>query len=238
MSRLEIDWRPIEVWPAALRTDRKLSPFTASWRDTLGVLGRELDHLGADRCTLQLALPAGSFTKDGYLKANARTPDHPGVVISFTSVHGPLTYHTDVYNDGWYVSANEGRRGWRGNVRAIALGLEGLRKFGRYGIATKGEQYQGWKALGSGLALPEHAAFTPEQACRVFFDLLADVGWWSEGDTPGSVLDEAQNGDPAGSLKAGYRNAAKIHHPDTQGGDRTRFEALDESWRVLQGLAS
>ncbi len=45
------------------------------------------------------------------------TASHPGVVVSFAS------------------------------VRAIALALEALRKVDRFGVARRGEQYRGWKAL-------------------------------------------------------------------------------------------
>lgn len=39
---------------------------------------------------------------------------------------------------------------WQDNVRAIALGLEALRKVDRYGIGKRGEQYVGWRALPAG----------------------------------------------------------------------------------------
>jgi hypothetical protein len=58
--------------------------------------------------------------------------------VSFESRHGPLEYATDVFDD------------WQDNVRAIALGLEALRRVDRYGIAKRGEQYRGWKQLEAG----------------------------------------------------------------------------------------
>jgi hypothetical protein len=39
---------------------------------------------------------------------------------------------------------------WQDNLRAIALGLEALRKVERYGIANRGEQYAGWAQLTAG----------------------------------------------------------------------------------------
>jgi hypothetical protein len=34
---------------------------------------------------------------------------------------------------------------WQDNLRAVALGLEALRRVERYGIAQRGEQYAGWR---------------------------------------------------------------------------------------------
>jgi hypothetical protein len=41
---------------------------------------------------------------------------------------------------------------WQDNLRAIALGLEALRKVDRYGITKNSEQYTGWKQLEAGPA--------------------------------------------------------------------------------------
>ena len=70
-------------------------------------------------------------------RANA-SPKSPAVVIAFESKHGPLQYATDAFTH------------WQANVRAVALGLEALRRVERYGITKHGEQYTGWKQLGSG----------------------------------------------------------------------------------------
>lgn len=242
---MELRVRPIEgAWPGPFTAPRAHSPFTGSWSSTVEILEREVKALGGDRVVLQLAVAERDCRLDGWVRADAR-PEHPGAIITFDSRHGPLRFATDRYQ-----SASWKRNpipGWQANVRAIALALEGLRKFERYGITRGGEQYTGWKQLPSGLALPEHASMPPEQAAGVFFDLVGDVTvgagssgpmpYWSGGDSPGSVLDEAKSGDPAGALERGYRLAAKIHHPDATGGNASRFAALEEAWRVLRGLA-
>ncbi len=71
---------------------------------------------------------------DGMLYANAR-PARPGIILSFESKHGPLSYPCDTFND------------WQANLRAIAMSLEHLRAVDRYGVTKRGEQYAGWKSL-------------------------------------------------------------------------------------------
>ncbi|MDQ6948078.1 MAG: molecular chaperone DnaJ [Actinomycetota bacterium] len=140
--------RPIDEWPGALTPEgqRTDSPFRASWSDTVELLEREVRHLAGPTATVvvQLAVTEGDCRLDGWIKANAR-PAHPGVVLAFDSKHGPLRYSTDKHRSSasWFLP------GWQANVRAVALGLEALRKVDRYGIARGGEQYRGWKAIPS-----------------------------------------------------------------------------------------
>lgn len=97
---------------------------------------------------------------DGQLRASAR-PASPGIILAFESRHGPLKYASDTFDD------------WQANVRAIALGLEALRRVDRYGITRRGEQYTGWRQLTSGPA----ATITPDEA-RAIFDEYP--GGWRE----------------------------------------------------------
>jgi hypothetical protein len=98
------------------------------------LLERELRALRAKNIVIQAAVTDQDIRNDGWLRANAR-PEHPGVILTFDSRHGPLSYPCDAFND------------WQANVRAIALALEALRKVDRYGVTKRGEQYTGWKAL-------------------------------------------------------------------------------------------
>jgi hypothetical protein len=131
--------RPLSSWPGPMDVERtrRVSPFTAPWRDTASRLGHELGKLGARTPVLEVAVAPADFRRDGYPRAAARA-DHPGVVLSLPeTVHGPLRYFTDEFDR------------WQDNVRAIALSLEALRKVDRYGVARRGEQYRGWTALPS-----------------------------------------------------------------------------------------
>lgn len=131
---MRIRCRPQTDFPSEFHARSQPNRFGAGWRETRRLLEHELDHLGAHEVVIELALGEGDLRLDGWPYADARTA-HPGVVLSFDSRHGPLRYGTDAFPT------------WQANVRAIALGLEALRKVERYGIGKRGEQYVGWKAL-------------------------------------------------------------------------------------------
>lgn len=131
--------RPLQGWPSEFSRTRRGRTFSAGWTSTMALLERELACLGAENGVIELAVTESDLRIDGWPYAHAR-PEHPGVIVSFDSEHGPLRYGTDAFPD------------WQENVRAIALGLEALRKVDRYGIGKRGEQYAGWKALESGSA--------------------------------------------------------------------------------------
>jgi hypothetical protein len=122
-------------------------PFSSSWSSTRDLLDRELRHLNARNVVLELDVRENQIRLDGQLRADASATS-TAVRIAFESTHGPLVYATDRYGyDGWdRPRAN----GWQDNVRAIALGMEALRKVDRYGITKRGEQYRGFKAIGDG----------------------------------------------------------------------------------------
>ncbi len=132
--------RPLTTWPGGAMTphaDRRRSPFSAGFSATTELLRRELDHLGADLAVLELAIGEGDIRLDGLPRAAARAA-HSGVVLSFASDHGPLRYAVDRFDR------------WQDNLRAIALGLESLRRVDRYGMSGDGQQYRGWLALEAG----------------------------------------------------------------------------------------
>jgi hypothetical protein len=134
---------PIDAWPLPDTRNRSYPPFTATYRQTELLLHRELGQIGARGPVVMQVVTrngANDLRRDGALRAQAKI-EHPGVRLSFESKHGPLTYATDAF-DGTYS-----RPAWQQNLRAIALGLEALRKVDRYGIARSGEQYRGWRAI-------------------------------------------------------------------------------------------
>lgn len=202
--------RPIEQWPDQLLTDgqRRWTPFEAQWHQTVDLLSREVEALGTREAVLQLAITERDCRLDGWIRADAK-PAHPGVILSFESKHGPLCYSTDRFKGGG------GRLGWQANVRAIALGLEALRKVDRYGIARSGEQYRGWNALPSGTAMP--TALTIESAIAFLHEHAPGVEW--DYDQPDQV-------------QRAYRAAAARLHPD-RGGDPADFRRLTEARDLL-----
>jgi hypothetical protein len=201
--------RPIVAWPGDLTpwAARRVAPFRSSYATTLLLLQRELDLLGARAAVLQLAITENDLRNtDGMPRAGAK-PKHPGVVVTFVSKHGPLQYATDEFTS------------WQDNLRAIALGLEALRKVQRYGITHSGEQYTGFRALEapSGLTIDDAArtlaAFTDDE--MKFEDLLTEVGALGKEWT-----------------RAAYRTAAKRRHPDV-GGSHSDWLRLEQAYRLL-----
>lgn len=135
---------PIREWPGNLTPPgrRQVSKFTvragSGWSrkptplsSTLGVLDTELSMLKAKGTELLVAIAASDFRLDGKPRATARA-EHPGVILSFDSKVGHLSYPCDTFTT------------WQDNLRAIALALEALRKVDRYGVTTHGEQYRGF----------------------------------------------------------------------------------------------
>jgi hypothetical protein len=198
-TRTAFTYRPLSTWPGPRTAprDRRSSPFSAKWAITVELVDRECAHLAAAAAVIEIALDERHFRLDGLPRATAPQPVDPGVVLSLPrSMHGPLRYSCDGFTR------------WQDNVRAIALGLESLRRVERYGIAKRGEQYAGWKQL------PETTMSAHERLRRV----LLDAGL------------HAPHGD--GTIP---RRALKVAHPDA-GGDPDVFrDEILPAYQLLTG---
>lgn len=225
---MSLDWRvvPIKKWPGEQTPERRTSLFSRAvtagkptyeggsgtytrrvsgvdWDKTVRDLERELDHLEATGIVLQMNVVQRDIRGDGWIRANAR-PEHPGVIISFTSrTLGPLSYPCDTYDD------------WQANVRAIMLSLEALRAVDRHGVTKRGEQYQGFTQIGAGKLI-----MTPQLAAEI----LTDVE--NLGGDPTDLLAAAV------AVKYTYREAVKKAHPDA-GGSAETFQRVQEAKEVL-----
>lgn len=229
---MNITYRPIGAdWPGQRTQARQYARFVrhgryvegegykpgtkVPWGDTLRLLEHELDELEADDMVLQIDVREDQISsRSGMPRADARIRD-PAVIISFKSKHGPLRYFCDQFTD------------WQDNVRAIALGLEALRKVERYGITHRGEQYAGWKALPPSSGTVEGAIFRfggPEDAARFIMKLAGDHASLQAMREDKIYRDEV------------FKRAAKKAHPDT-GGNRNDWDNLVEARRVLEGTA-
>lgn len=175
--------------PAAAR----VSTFSAAWTSTLNLLDLELFKLSASNVVMQLDVAEKDLRLDGELRANAR-PGDPAVRLLFDSRHGPLGYACDRF------------RSWQENVRAIALGLEALRKIDRYGIGS-GQQYKGYRAIEGA-----PAAMTVAEAEQVL---------------------QSMGGGPIAPYAKLLRRARAAAHPDRWGGDRTHWDRAEQAARVL-----
>lgn len=207
---MNVVFRPIAVWPGQLTPDRQRrdTPFYARIDETWRLLEKEVEQVrafGGGELVVQLALDESQIRLDGRPRAGAQ-PTHPGVIVSFESRYGPLQYATDVFTH------------WHANLRAIALGLEALRKVDRYGISKRGEQYTGWRALPAGNG---HHPFRSIEEAASFIAGHA-------GCSASAVLGADPN-----ILQIAYRRAARELHPDT-GGDTALFARLQEAKRLLE----
>ena len=178
--------------------------FDTAWWITEELLLSEVAKLGGKNLVLELDATDRDIRLDGRLRANARLAS-PAVRIAFDSKHGPLTYATDRFMT------------WKDNVRAIALGLEALRKVDRYGISKRGEQYTGYRAIGAGSGATAMGGMTHDQALAVVAGLT--------------------DREVAKDLKSAYRSAQANAHPDRRGGDRTAWDQLERAAKAL-GLLS
>lgn len=134
---IHVTFRPLPPVPR-VEGPRRRSPFKATYGTTLAELDRELRMLDAENVTIQVTVRSERMIRrDGWLQDRALVDDS-AVVLSFDSKHGPLRYETAEFHH------------WQDNLRAIALGLEALRKVDRYGITKSGQQYKGWRELPSG----------------------------------------------------------------------------------------
>jgi hypothetical protein len=192
---------------------RRASQFSAEWKDTLALLAREVELLGGEDITIELEVLPGAIRLDGLgLKAHQQ-PASPAVVVSFETEHGVLTYPNDALDSPtWRNTA-----GWRHNVRGVALTLEGLRAIERYGASDRGQQYTGYAALPAGAMAM--GGLTRAGAIEVF---ASHAG----------LPVEHFNTDPE-SLRHTFRQARAKVHPDRVGGDRAKWDALEEAATVL-----
>lgn len=224
-----LTFRPLKTRPPGWKTAeaaRPPSPFDATYSATLELLDRELRHLDATAVFLQLDIDDADVRIDGQIRANAN-PNHPGVMLTIeTRRHGVLVYDCDAFSRRYWRG---NRPAWQDNLRAIALGLEALRRVERYGIAERGQQYAGFRELGAGMpmgsgkmSLDEAARLLADTACEAFGDDWVDAETLLAVGAP----------DHESLVRGAYRDAVQVHHPD-RGGDPETFQRLTEARDLL-----
>lgn len=198
LIRLGVTLRPFDDPP---KSGGQGSPFDAPLSATLEVLARELRALDAKRIVLQVGYREQDLRLDGMPRANAQM-QHSAVALSFESKYGPLRYETNEFKPRYLYSGRQ--EGWQQNLRAIALGMEALRKVDRYGVSKRGQQYRGWRQIEAKSSAPEDTIATVQDA-RAFLD------------------------EHGGSFKA----AASKLHPDKPDGDAGLFRAAVRARELL-----
>lgn len=198
---MDFQFRPIDRWPSEHKAAVAVrSLFRAPYTDTMELLRREIEMLDGRHPVVMLDLGESEIRRDGLPRAGAR-PRSPGVIVAFESKYGPLKYLCDRFTE------------WQDNLRAIALGLEALRRVDRYGITKRGEQYTGWKAL------PPGDGFSDAEAAARFVSEHSGV--------PVTTILGARE-----SAVSAWRLAAKRLHPDG-GGDADAFRRLQRARELL-----
>lgn len=189
----------LQRWPRPITAGRKRSPFDAPFSETLRVLERELKYLRAKDILFQTWHAPADIRQDGWPRSSARKPCDPGVILTAgkTAV-GPQQWACDRFDD------------YEDNIRAIALGLEALRRVDRYGITKSGEQYRGFAALPAPPSASDHAA-TLRRHAKVAPDFPIRT---------------------AVDVEIVYRSAAMATHPD-RGGDPKAFQTVTEARDAL-----
>lgn len=182
------------------------SPFSAPWAKTEHLLLQEVAHLRGSDLVVEVDVTELDIRLDGRLRANAN-PGTPAVAVAFNSKYGPLIYATDRFL--W----------WADNVRAIALGLEALRRVDRYGITRRGEQYAGWKQL-------------PAGSGAVASHMTVDEAWSILGSFGDRPISEQRT--TPGDLRASLRKARAFAHPDRNDGDRSLWDQVEQAALVLR----
>lgn len=221
MSRdVTVTFRPLTHWPQGRQRTEPYSHEDAKFRNTgrrdglgnyvasertplsqtLRELSRELDMIGVAACVVQVDVAAEKELR----RSEIRNVRSPAVVVSFTRGKAPLTFAADYF------------KRWEDNLRAIVLGLEGLRRLERYHIAQAGDQYRGWQALPATTT----TALSTEAAAQV----LAKRSDGFAADDILGVRDAARDA---------YRSAASRAHPD-RGGSTHDFQLVQEAKRVLE----
>lgn len=200
-------------WAFPTTPSPRSNPFRAKWSDTLQLLERELDYLGVTGAVAMRVVAEDTDVRlDGMLRAHAKVR-YRGVVLSFTSTHGPLSYPCDTFAGTYHGDPPD----WQINVRAIALALEALRKVDRYGVGSRGEQYAGWRAIEPG----PPQAFTTRQDALVWLRTFT------------GVTELFTDPDRRSALRAAARKA----HPDN-GGERADWDRYITARDLLQGGVS
>jgi hypothetical protein len=221
---MDVRFRPISTWPGERTPPHKQKDgskaFAMGWTKTLQSLDRELTHLQARDTVIEADLKENQIRLDGYPRGG-EFPKTSGVIVSFTSNHGPLRVPCDYF------------KRYEHNLRAIALHLERLRLATLYGVGQHGEQYRGWKRLNA--PIEAGPVFTVESAAQhLSLQIGAGVGAVDRDYAALIILNLEQ-------YRLAYRSAAALLHPDNSNtGSADKWQLLQEAKAVLDkhhGLA-
>ncbi len=224
---------PLETWPlrksARTSANFKNAKGRISLSQTLADLDREMNQLGARGIVIQTGHGSWAIRQDGQLRADARLPAHPGVILrwktGWAAKEQAFALESDQYDH------------WLDNLRAIAKSIEALRGIDRWGTSA-GRQWRGYLATELDERIAEHLRIegSPQPAALASAPdpkLLAACRLVKLADAQGAVdaRELLTDGETARNLVA---RALKRCHPDVPGtGSRASFEELQSIRETL-----
>lgn len=192
----DFSFRPMTAYPKKRTANPRRATFSAGYGKNLMDLERELEHLRAKCCIVEVDTTPEHIRLDGRIRSDAKLRSQ-AIILRIETPGGWLTMPCDTFDR------------WTDNLRAIVLTLTNLRAIDRYGVTTSGEQYRGFNALpppGQTSAASTSGEFhTPEDAAR-FLLRASGRGVYDQLDIRRVVERE--------TLDATYREAARRAHPD------------------------
>lgn len=203
---------PWAIWPRKETPSySRRRPFKTTYGASLSDLDREMRHLGAAQCIVQIQAKRSDIRADG-LPRETMTTVHPGVILTFDRKGSkvPVTMPCDSCNH------------WQQNLRAIVLTLERLRLAELYGVTSNGEQYRGWEALPPPVF--SVSAMTLEKALDV-------VAKWSR--VPQNVVKEVPS-----VREAAIKEARRAVHPDKGGRPEDALEVAEAAELLKKELGA
>lgn len=209
---IDVRFVPLKEWPGKPTVGRINGRFRVSYAKTLDLLEEELKKLRAKNILIQAWFTMQQLRNDGWPYANA-VPSGPGVVLSFDTSKGSLSFPCDTYLT------------YDDNLRAIGLALQALRAVDRYGVTKQGEQYRGWKRI----APPSDNPFgTKEDAAKYVLTQTFGQNGWPAVEV-GAMIEDA------GMRDRRYKIAAAQIHPDKPNGSHELFVRLQAAMKMLEG---
>ncbi|MBF6570537.1 MAG: hypothetical protein IVW54_16845 [Candidatus Binataceae bacterium] len=208
---IDLRFRPLKAWPKEQRPLAMLrDAFKTGWPATLEKLEHELKKQGAANIEIAAGFGMGDIRNDGW-PMTGRKPGHPGVILSFTTDQGKLTFPCGNYAR------------YEANVHAIALTLENLRAIDRYGV-SHGQQFAGFAQIA---APATERAMTIEEAAGLIVGIARPQNDMAPELAKMVIHDRS-------IFNVYYREAAGLVHPDANAGDRERWDRLEIAKGVLE----
>jgi|ERR1051325_1589088 hypothetical protein len=241
-------FRTITAWPEARTANQKRSPFRATYGRTLDLLQDELDRINAKEVIIESFHQPRDVRLDGFLRADAREPAYPGIILSFEMKQPSSASRCQYCRKGWskwdaqtdkpYHKAQGGNQYPCADPKPRPLQLrypcdkwddwrDNLRAIAlslqhlrkvETYGVVKGQQYIG---MGQLPPAPAHvgSGMSDDSAARI----LAGYGGFN-------VLDIMSH---RTVMEAAYRNAANKAHPD-HGGSHEQMAKVNLAAQVLR----